>query len=56
MADMSLVLAALASAAAQAEGHRCGAFTATPDGLVSCPCGQFAFEVSRPVSGTAVAA
>jgi hypothetical protein len=56
MPDWSLVLAALASAAAQAEGHHCGAFTVRPDGLVSCLCGQFTFEPGRPVTGTAVAA
>ena len=56
MADLSLVFAALASAAAQAEGHSCGAFTVKPGGLVGCLCGEFTYEIGAPAAGTERAA
>lgn len=56
MADMSLVSIALARAAAEYDGHRCGAFTVRPDGRVGCLCGQFTFEVTPPVSVVEVSA
>lgn len=43
---MSLVFIALAKAAAEYDGHRCGAFTVRPDGRVGCLCGQWTYEVS----------
>lgn len=60
MADLSNVLAALATAAAEAEGHgSCGWFTVRPDGLVACSCGTYVYEVGvpvpSPVTGTAAA-
>lgn len=53
---MSLVFIALARAAAEYDGHRCGAFTVRPDGRVGCLCGQFTFEVTPPVSVVEVSA
>lgn len=56
MPDMSNVLAALARAAAEYDGHRCGAFTVRPDGRVGCLCGQWTYEVAPPVIGTEASA
>ena len=54
MSDQSLVLKALAKAAAEEEGHGpCDGFEVRGR-LLACPCGV-AYEVDVPVKGTEVA-
>ena len=56
MPDMSMVLAALASAAAAEEGHGpCRDFKVQPGGLLVCPHGV-TFAVTVPVARTEAAA
>ena len=51
MPDLSLVFRQLARIAAEAEGHKPGcAFILRDGGVLACSCGEFAYEVVRPVA------